>query len=312
MLGEQPPFLDPDFDPGEPPPLPEDDPGYDEMVPPRAATADTRITDATLARWIGLQAAKYNVLRPARALIHPGALAAFQAGAELPASTRLPHGLTEAERSHWLRELRRVGGKTDEPAATDLPVTIVRLVQRHDVGTGTRYDVTLRANGKEYLLRDLIAADLLSFERLRPIACDARLVLDPLPKGGAKLWTAEVRRAMDEVQVRDMAPEESDAMDIRHRLLAMATAARKWEYAPDDTRPIGLSVIERGGLIGWPREPMQHELRSRMGKVGRVALRRATESLGWVAREWKYPGHGIYVWCCDMESWAKTLSESQR
>lgn len=269
---------------------------------------EERVTDPVLARWLGLQAARMGVLRPAQDLIHPLAIGAYRTGADLPASTKLPHGLTESQRSHWIRELRRVGGRLPEKAGdVSLPATIVRMVQRHDIGTGTRYDVTLRSGGKDYTLRDLISKDLLEWERLRPIAFDARLVLPPLGKVERPLWLAEVARAMETVDVRAMVPEESETVDMRNRMLEMAVAARRWEYAPEDTRPIGLVHILRGELIGWPREPMKGELRSRIGRLSRVGLPRAVQSLGWVAREWKYENRSVHVWCTTQERWAKLL-----
>lgn len=302
----------------ERPPIIEDDPGPtdDHYVGDTAPAGgvlhdaeDAHVTEERLARWLGLQAAKMGVLRPGRELIHPSALGAYDAGAALPADTKLTHGLTEGQRSRWIRELRKVGGQLPETASPELPATIMRLVQRHDIGTGTRYDVTLRSRGKDYVLRDLLAKDLLSFEAIRPIACDACLVLPALKKGGADLWTAEVARAMESVEIRSMVPEESVTVDMRHRMMEMAMAARRWEYAPDDTRPIGLVHIVRGDLIGWPREPMKQELRARIGRLSNVALPRAVNSLGWAAREWKYENRSVHVWCTPTDRWAKVIAD---
>jgi len=270
---------------------------------------DTRVTEDRLARWLGLQAAKLGVMRAGRELVHPSMVAAYDIGAALPADTKLTHGLTEAQRARWIRELRKVGGQLPETSAPELPAVIARLVQRHDIGTGTRYDVTLRSRGRDYVLRDLLAKDLLSFEAIRPIACDACLVLPALKKGGADLWTEEVARAMESVEIRSMVPEESTTVDMRHRMMEMAMAARRWEYAADDTRPIGLVHILRGDLIGWPREPMKQELRARIGRLSNVALPRAVNSLGWAAREWKYENRSVHVWCTPTDRWAKVIAD---
>lgn len=302
------------------PPVIEDDPGpgddhYHETEAPVGRPvevrddADARVTTDRLARWLGLQAARMGVLRPGRELIHPSVIAVYEAGGALPADSKLTHGLTDGERSRWVRELRRVGGQVPETSAPELPAVIAKLVQRHDIGTGTRYDMTLRADGKDYVLRDLLAVDLLSWERIRPIACDAGLVLPALKKGGGDLWTAEVKRAMEVREVRLMVPEESETVDMRHRMMEMAMAARRWEYSEDDPRPIGLALIERDTLIGWPREPMKNELRARIGRLSRVALPRAVSSLGWVAREWRYPGGSVHVWCCFKERWAAVIAD---
>lgn len=85
-------------------------------------------------------------------------------------------------------------------------------------------------------------------------------------------------------------------------------AARRWEYSAEDTRPMGLVQILRGELIGWPREPMKVELRSRIGKLSHTNLPRAVESLGWAAREWKYESRSIYVWCTTQERWSKLIA----
>lgn len=272
------------------------------------------VTDETLARWLGLQAAKFGVVSKARALIHPSVMSKFEAGCDLPAITRIPHGLSDGSRSAWLRTIRALGVRSDAPPSTDMSaqVTIARMVQRHDIGNDTRYDVTLRQGDADYVLRGLSGEDLRTWERLAVRAMHARLMLYPLRRGEIEVWLREVARAIGEMEVRTMTPEESTAMEMHHRLMEMALAARRWEYAADDTRPIGLAYILRGGLIGWPREPLKNELRARMGTLDRRALTAAIEGLSWVAREWRYESRAVYVWCCAEEQWAKVVQSTKR
>lgn len=309
-----PPYLRDDEDPG---------PG-DEYAPAgadviqlhdRAAPqADTRVTDETLARWLGLQAAKYGVVPKARTLIHPSVMAKFEAGCDLPAITKIPHGLTDGGRAAWMRTIRAMGNRSDTPPATETSaqVSIARMVQRHDIGNDTRYDVTLRQGDDDYVLRGLSGEDLRTWERLAVRAMHARLMLYPLRRGEIEVWLREVARALGEMEVRTMTPEESTAMEMQHRLVEMALASRRWEYAPDDTRPIGLAHILRGGLIGWPREPLKNELRAKMGTLDRRAMTAAIEGLSWAAREWKYESRAIYVWCCAEETWANVVQSMKR
>lgn len=272
----------------------------------------TLVVDETLARWLGLQAAREGAIADARAWIDPSVVDAFEAGAGLPASTILRHGLTEARRKAYIRELQRLGSRRAPVATGALPASIVKIVQRKDVGTSTRYDMTLRSGkGKTVELRDLRATDILSWERLRPIACDARMVLPSLGRGEGGRWVEEVERAMESVEECEMAPEESEAMEIRQALLEMAMAARPWTWTADDPMPVGLARIDRGPLVGWTRGPMQQEVRTRMGRVSRVALRRAIVSLGWVRREWEVETAYLRVWTMPAEDWPALVRTSR-
>lgn len=77
-----------------PPPYEPDDPGPGgdcPFVPPvfvvhDGGAEDVRVTGETLARWLGLQAARMDVQRQGRELVHPSAIGAYERGAELPAT----------------------------------------------------------------------------------------------------------------------------------------------------------------------------------------------------------------------------------
>jgi hypothetical protein len=57
---------------------------------------------------------------------------------------------------------------------------------------------------------------------------------------------------------------------------------------------------------------MQQEIRNRLGKCGRDSMISALQSLGWVAREWKFGNHSVYVWARDAEGWRKLLESERR
>lgn len=259
------------------------------------------ISDDALARWLGSQANRRGCIAAGRCLVERAVLPAYEEGAALPESVVVRVRLTDTLRRAWVRRLEAVAaaasatprGRRELPP---LPVRIVRIVQRSDVGTATRYDLTLADQDGETLLQDLRAMDLLTWHRLRPIAFDARMVLPPLSKGQAALWHDEIGQAMRSAEHASLCDEESEAMEIRGILRDLSESARGWAWSEEDPYPRGVARIEHNGAVGWPRGPLLKEVRAQMGKVSRVALRRARVDLGWNAADWRIETAYIRVW----------------
>ena len=252
--------------------------------------------------WLGWHAARIGVVDLARAYVPPNYRDRYDEGATLPDDLRVfAAGLSEADRKRLLRTLHAIGGpkKDEEAGPKPLAVSIVSIVQRQDIGTATRYDLELECAGRTAKIADLRASDLLAWERLRPIALDSCLVLPRLGKGQGDLWIAEVQRAMDGVRQVEQDPEDSEAMELRELLADITASARLWVPSEDEPYPVGVARIEYDGWTGWTRGPLIREARAHLCTVGRVALRRARESLGWRAAQWNIKigstGQEVYV-----------------
>ena len=256
------------------------------------------------ARWLGRQAARRDRVDAGRLLVPPALARDYDEGADAPDYPPVRPGiLDETARRRLLRALGGTAPERTEREVPPLAASIARLVQRADVGTATRYDRSLQAGARVVELLDLRASDLLDWAALRPIALDARLVLPRLAKGQADLWLAEVERAIAEVEVRQLEPEGSEAMECRDLLLQLAEASRPWEPSEDEPTPRGLVAIVRGGQIGWPRGLLLREVRSHLGRVSRVALHRACVSLGWESADWRCEALYLRVWHTDAAAW---------
>lgn len=259
------------------------------------------ISDEMNARWLGNQAARRGCVAAGRSLVDPSVMGAYQEGAAHAETSSHRARLTDAERKSWIRRLEAVAAATSrQPQARreppPLPARIVRVVQRADVGTATRYDLTLSGEDGEITLQDLRAADLLTWSRLRPIALDSLMVLPSLSKGQGQLWHDEVRRAMREAERGVLGDEDSEAMRVRAILRDLSSSARKWEWSEEDDKPRGVARIEHNGWTGWPRGALTKEVRAHMGSVSYVAFRRARASLGWSEAEWRIETARILVW----------------
>lgn len=263
------------------------------------------VLDADIARWLGHHAARRGCFAAGRSLVPDDLHAAYDdgaIGADSDPQARSPQvRLTQARRKVWLRAIEAAADPRPAEQITSarvdpLPATILHLVQRADVGTATRYDLTLGPAASPVVLRDLRGADLLTWERLRPIALDARLVLPSLTKGQRPLWLAEVQRAVAGAECVQLDDEDSDAMEIRSILRQLTEAARTWTWTEEDTYPRGIARILYAGLDGWPRGPLVREVRAALGRVSRVSLRRARADLGWVSRDWRIETAYLRVW----------------
>ena len=257
------------------------------------------------ARWLGYQAKKRNAVGRGRRLVSEDRLDDYDAGANAADGvTFRPGMLDEAARRRLLRALSAPVDEEDGPPP--LPIILEQIVQRLDVGTATRYDLTLSAGPKVFTLSDLRATDLLRWENLRPVALDARVVLPPLKKGQAAAWLAQVQRALSAATVEEQEPEDSEAMEVRALLRDLATTARPWSWSEDDPVPHGIARIEYQDMVGWPRGALTREVRAQLGQhASRVAFRRARESLGWRARDWKIETAHVRAWCIDAAKWPR-------
>ena len=289
---------DPDFD--LPPPPGDDD--APSNVRPLFAPPTLTAQDA---RWLGYQARKRGAVARGRRLVSEDRLEDYEAGASAADGvTFRPGMLDEAARRRLMRALTAPDDEEDRPPP--LPITLERIVQRVDVGTATRYDLTLSAGRVVFTLSDLRATDILRWESLRPMALDARVVLPPLKKGQAAAWLAQVQVALDAATVQEQEPEDSEAMEVRALLRDLATTARSWAWSEDDSVPHGIARIEHQGMVGWPRGALTREVRAQLGQhASRVAFRRARQALGWCARDWKIETAHVRVWCIDAEKWPR-------
>lgn len=295
----------PPFDPDDPGPLVSWEVKPTTRVTPAVATL---ITDVLSARWLGSSAAEAGVADECRPLVDPSIVGEYDLGVSMPGAVRAPASMEPKERQRLRRVIKARGGEKergDPPSA--LPCAIVSIVQVADIGIDTRYIVTLEAKGRRAHLRDLKASDLLNFERVRPIALDARMVLPRLAKGQDSLWLDEVGRAMDVAEVVDADEEGTEARELRQRMSDIARVARTWTYGEDTPRPEGIMRVAHDGRVGWTRGPMLDELRRVSGSLNRTALRRAREALGWSAEEWQIPtGEDrvfVRVWGCKADEW---------
>ena len=192
---------------------------------------------------------------------------------------------------------RRLGGEQEKRRKVPpLPVEILGMVKRPDVGTATRYNVTLRKGEREAVLRDLCASDLLTWSRLRPIAMDCGMVLHNLENGQAAKWLEAVEAALDAAVVVPLTPEESEAGEIIDVIGDIIDNAREWEWSEDDRQPRGIALINHDGMRGWTRGPIQDALRARIGRVSRVALSRSLSHLGLVRADWRIETAYVRVW----------------
>ena len=258
------------------------------------STADASEITPAVAAWLGWQAARLGRVDEGRDLVPADLMGHYDGGADLPESISM---MCPGGENLRRRLLRRLGGDP-EPKRTVRPlaVSIVGMVRRPDVGTATRYNVTLERDGRRVVLRDLVASDLLTFSRLRPIAMDAGLVLAELEKGQARLWLAEVERATDSALVVPLAPEESEAGEILDTIAEIMADAREWTWSDDDTYPRGIALVRHDGMEGWTRGPVQDAIRARLGRVSRVALSRSLAHLGMVRADWRIETAYVRVW----------------
>jgi len=253
----------------------------------------SEITPA-IAMWLGWQAARTGRTDEGRALVPDEVIESYDKGVGLPDGVGMICPAPEALRR---RLMRRLGGDPEpRKQIPPLTITISELVRRPDIGTGTRYNVTLQRAERKATLRDLVASDLLTWSHLRPIALDAGMVLANLEQGQVKLWLAEVERAMDSAQVVPLLPEESEAGEIIDLLSEAIDAAQLWEWAEEDPYPRGVARIEWQGMVGWTRGPIQDALRARLGKVSRVALSRSLAHLGLARLDWRIETAYVRVW----------------
>ena len=255
------------------------------------------------ATWLGWQAAKMDRLEEGRDLVPVSLEEHYEKGVTLPddISVMCPGGENMRRRL-----MRRLGGDPEpKRRAPPLEVSIAGITQRKDVGTSTRYDVELIKGERSIMLRDLLAGDLLTWSRLRPIALDCGVVLQNLEQGQVKLWLAEVERAMGSARVVKLSQDESEAGEILDVLQDIMADAQTWEWADDDPYPRGIARVVFGEMEGWTRGPMQDAIRAKIGRVGRVQLARALRSLGLSRREWKVESAYVRVW-------ARTTNEGDR
>lgn len=272
-------------------------------ISPSPSSSVEKLSTEVEARWLGLQSVRAGCIEAARALVVKEVAAHFEMGTSLPPESSLPSGMSPARRVRYVRELDRLARIIERPSMSEFPVQIVRIVQRRDVGTASRYDVTLKTARRQAVLCDLLAVDLLNYPRLQPIACDAGMVLPMLSKGGAKMWNEEVDRAMENREVRDLEAEESEAMEIKQILIDMAKMSTPWTWAEDNPMPVGLASIDYHDKIGWLRATMLREVRARLGKVTRVAFARAIKACGWVRIDWHIETSYLRVYSCSKDVW---------
>lgn len=254
---------------------------------------EIEITPA-IATWLGWQAARKDRIDAGRGIVPEVMAEHYDRGVELPEEVSMTCPAPEPVRR---RLLRRLGGDPEpQRRVPPIGVSIVEMVRRPDVGTGSRYNVVLDRGGKRASLRDLVASDLLTWSHLRPVALDAGMVLASLEQGQAALWLAEVERAMGSATVVPLTPEESEAGEIIDTLSEIMEAAQEWVWAEDDAYPRGIALVKHGGREGWTRGPMQDALRARLGRVSRVALSRSLAHLGLVRADWKIETAYVRVW----------------
>jgi len=253
------------------------------------------------ATWLGHQAARRGRISEGLSLLPHEYEAPFLAGTSLPEDLTIGCPLGDNAKRRWLRHL---GGDTErepERKAKLLAVRITRAVRRVDVGTATRYDIWLRRTKEQdpvvdYELRDMLANDILIWNRLRPVALDAGLVLAPLAKGQAILWLEEVERAIACARVEHLEAEESETMELVTVLRDLTESSRPWTWSEDDPYPRGLARIEHDGKAGWVRSVLLREVRNQLGRVSRVAMRRARVHLGWQSADWRIETAYLRVW----------------
>jgi hypothetical protein len=246
------------------------------------------------ARWLGAHAARRQVADLGRCLVPDHLLSAYDEGLALPVGTSASPGVLPEKIRRRL--LRRLDGAQDGGDAPPVPVSIVSLLMRSDIGTATRYDATIADDARTVTLRDLRAEDLLTWEHLRPIAMDARMVLPPLTKSQAKQWLAVLRLAIEGAEVVPMEALGSEAVEVRDVIADILETAPWWEPSEDDPFPRGIVAIRQDDLVGWPRGQIVRRLRAECGTVGRIALRRACLALGLHAADWRFGDSYIRVW----------------
>jgi hypothetical protein len=248
-----------------------------------------------VATWLGWQAARLDRIDEGRAVVSPDLADAYERGVALPEEMSV---ICPGGENLRRRLLRRLGGDTDpKRRVPPLEVVIAGMVQRRDVGTATRYDVTLRRGDRSVTLRDLVASDVLTWSRLRPIAMDAGMVLSDLEKGQARMWLAEVERAMGSARIVQLSPDESEAGEIMDVLRDIMEIAQTWEWSEDDTYPRGIARVVLDGKEGWTRGPIEDAMRAKLGRVGRVQKSRALAAMGLSRAEWRYGAAYVRVWC---------------
>ena len=253
----------------------------------------SEITPA-IATWLGWQAARKDRVEEGRSIVPEEYEPSFDVGVALPEEVSVVCPAPDSLRRKLLRWL---GGEPDKKRKTaPIDVSLGEITRRKDIGTSTRYDVELSRRGKSVVLRDLLAGDLLTWSRLRPIALDAGLVLPDLDRGQGKLWLLEVERAIEEATTVQLAPEESEAGEIMDVLLDIISDAPTWEWADDDTYPRGVSRVVKDDREGWTRGPVQDAIRAKLGRVSRVQLTRALRHMSLSRSDWRIETAYVRVW----------------
>lgn len=247
-----------------------------------------------IATWLGWQAARKGREDEGRDLIPESMEPSYDAGRALPDDMSV---VCPAPETLKRKLLRRLGGEPDRKRKVKpLDVKIVGMVKRPDVGTATRYNVTIQKGDRAATLRDLCASDLLTWSRLRPIAMDAGMVLHNLERGQAVKWLEAVEAALEKAVVVPLAPEESEAGEIIDLISDIISSARPWEWSEDDQHPRGIALVVHDGVKGWTRGPIQDVLRAKLGRVSRVALSRSVRHLGLARADWRIGSSYIRVW----------------
>jgi hypothetical protein len=247
-----------------------------------------------VATWLGWQAARKDRITEGRDLVPEEYEPNYDVGTTLPEDMSVVCPAPDALRRKLLRWL---GGEPEKKRkAVPIDVKLSDVVRRKDIGTATRYDVTLERRGKVVRLRDLLAGDLLTWSRLRPVALDAGLVMPDLDRGQGKLWLLEVEQAIEEAKTVQLAPEESEAGEIMDVLTDIISDAPVWEWAEDDPYPRGVARVVKDGREGWTRGPVQDAIRAKLGRVSRVQLTRALRHLELSRSDWRIETAYVRVW----------------
>lgn len=255
---------------------------------------DPAITPA-IAAWLGWHAARKGRTEEGKELIPEEMLPSYEMGTDLPEDISMTCPAPEPLRR---RLLRRLGGPPEpRRKAPPIEIEIVELVRRPDIGTATRYDLVLRKGEKRARMCDLRASDMLTWSRLRPIAMDSGMVLPPLERGQASQWLTAVEKALEGAASVPLAPEESEAGEIAEIVTDILETAPTWEWSDEDPYPRGIARVVNDGREGWVRGPIMDAIRTRLGKVSRVALVRALRHLNLRRAEWRIETAYLRVWC---------------
>lgn len=244
------------------------------------------------AMWLGQRAAQAGAAEKGRELVPAEMIPYYEQGLALPEGTSVT-GVTlpAATRKRLLRQL----GAPPE-ADVEVPLRLDSIHVREDIGTASRYDVTLTSYGRTVTLRDLRGADLLRWERLREIAVDQRLILPSIQGEQKKRWLTLLSRAMERATVAPMEALGSEAIEVRDIIASAMSEARDWSWSEEDPYPRGIARVVWGSMEGWPRGALMREIRSSCGSVGRVALRRALVDLRLEAIDWRIETAHLRVW----------------